>query len=370
MAVSFACPVCRTRIAPPEHGPILKVRCPECATLVELPYLRRRDTERRRKSGGGWAWVAIVLALAVLTSVGTYITVRARIRAERQQVFEDLIQAAGEDEHADRLSVAINRLRTAIQMGTGERFATPARLTELEERLKRLEHKHEAARVRDIETRARADMTVAAALDARNDPDLLKILELCEASYALAKQADTSTTRQIQEDAKSLASRLIRSRGLVFDAPAGTFLATPASGDAHAKRIEPIVGAHLRAHGYLPRRDDSPLRALWDELAPFRLRTRVDEAHAGTYLDSALRTVRIDLTLDLVQGNRSLWKNRVTSKSRVPSPRMSAFQSRILAAARRPNPELEQILYEDAVAHLVELLPSRLTSLPDWQPPA
>jgi hypothetical protein len=46
---------------------------------------------------------------------------------------------------------------------------------------------------------------------------------------------------------------------------------------------------------------------------------------------------------------------------------MSAFQSRVLASARKPDPALERILYDDAVAHLVEQLPSKLANLPDWR---
>lgn len=368
MRGTFACPECRSVITPPEHGPILKVRCPECSTLVELPYLRRRESQRRRESASGWAWVAIVLALAVIATVGTYVAVRSRIRAERLQVFEDLIEAAAEDERADRFSTAVNRLSTAIRMGTNEGFADAVRLGELERRRGQLLAQDENARASDIEARARADITAAAALARQGPAELPRVLDLCESSYSLAGRSKSEAAAQTREQARQLATRLIQERGIVFELGVGSFLDDQRGGEPHLQRLKPILGPHLAAHGYLPRRDESVLSELWDVVAPYRIRVLVSESRPGTYLQSALRTCRIDTTLELVRGESLLWRNRVSGQTRAPSPRMSAFQSRVLASARKQDPDLERLLYDDAFIYMLDQLPSRLANFPNWRP--
>jgi hypothetical protein len=335
---------------------------------VELPYLRRRESQRRRRSATGWAWVAIALGLVVIASVGTYVAVRSRYRAERQQVFEDLIAAAEEDERTDRFSDAANRLATAIRMGTNEGFASTQRLAELGQRRDRVVKAQAKAQISDIESRARADVTAAEALSQKGQAELPRVLDLCESAYTLASEADSTSARQTRELARGLASRLVRERGVVYELSSGGTFLEHGDGEDHLNRFKPILGTHLVAHRYLPRRDESVLRDLWDEVAPFRLTVLVAESRPGTYMNSALRTVRIDATLELLRGEDMLWRNRAIGQTRAPSPRMTAFQSRILASARKSDPALERILYDDAIAHLVDQLPSRLTNMPDWRP--
>src|SRR3954468_18710687 len=70
MVGTFACPECGSAVLPRGHSPGRRVRCRECGTLVEVPFLPRASGRRRsRKRVRGWVWAGGGIAVAVLMVV-------------------------------------------------------------------------------------------------------------------------------------------------------------------------------------------------------------------------------------------------------------------------------------------------------------
>ena len=83
-------------------------------------------------------------------------------------------------------------------------------------------------------------------------------------------------------------------------------------------------------------------------------------------MSSVLDTFQIDAALELSRGRESLWKNRVSGRTRQPPPRIPARLAGILAVKTTRDPELERQFFDDAAAHLLEQLPVSLSALPAW----
>jgi hypothetical protein len=367
MAARFVCPECGTPLA--SAGPGARARCPDCRAVVELPYLPRRPLPRRgrRASGSaGWAWVVIAVAAGVIGVLLTYQLVRSRVRDQQRRAFETLVTEAEADERAGGFERAVDRLAAALTLARAHRLAGEARLDELDGRRAELEARRDAARREAAEARAAADLDAARSAlgGARAEP--VRAIEACESAYAAARGFDAPRARELAAEARALAASLIRERGVDLPEPAGVFL-DPAKGPArYVERVRPIVATHLEGRGYLPARPGSPLAELWPSEAPRRLVLLVNESHDGEYMDSVLKTSRLDLTLDLEQGGGILWHVRVTAKTREPSPRIPHAASAAFATARKRDPKAEARLYEDALEHLTGLLPARLSTMPAY----
>jgi hypothetical protein len=122
----------------------------------------------------------------------------------------------------------------------------------------------------------------------------------------------------------------------------------------------------LTSHGYIVKRDKSPLAGLWNQ-SPFQMTTSVKESFGPTYLNSVLRTTRIDVVLRLSRSGTEIWNTKVTAQTKVSSSRFSAFEAGYLASATKRDPDVEKRLHDDALAVAVEVLPGKLSTLPDWK---
>jgi hypothetical protein len=372
MAKTFACPECETPVAAPAFGPGRYVVCAACGTLVELPYLTRPRVRWGRGLVAQWAWVLIVLGAAVAVVLGTSAFIRGKMREQRLRTIADLVAQAERDEQADRLREAVDRLTAAI--GMAQPNDPGPRPDELTARRDRLAAELDRRRRADLERRAAADLAAADALLRAERPETARALDLCESAVHDAGEAGTATSDRLRDQARALAAAIIAAQGVVLAPVQGTFLDNDPSPTSRAaaelaKTFHPMVAGALTARGYLPRRDGSPLRDLWDAQAPFRLTTDVTETYAGTYLQGALRNSRIEMFLTLWRGPAVLWRARLVGQTRQPPPRMTALLAGRLAAATHRDPHWERRLYEDAVAHIAEQLPARFGNLPAWVGP-
>jgi DNA-binding Lrp family transcriptional regulator len=371
MAVVFACPECGESIRLPEHASARRVRCEECLTLVEVPYFPRATRPKRRRIGGWW-YVAITLALAVIVIVGTYLLVRARLRAERARALESLIAASEADERDGDWSEALDRLDTVLAMLRREPRLDPGDLADrLARRRERVAERLEQQRRDEAIRSARADLDAAKAALRASPVDALGALERAERAYATARDVPEAQAGPIADEARALASGLIAERGVVFEPVRGTFLAGPETADAHNQRLLPILASALRLRGFLPRFGRSPLFDLWDDRAPYRVTIDLDESFGPGYLQPSNpnRTTKLAARVELVRPSASdapLWQTRASGKTRDPSPSLNAFASGYIASGTRRDPEVERKLYADAIAVLADDLSRKVGNLPSW----
>ncbi len=152
---------------------------------------------------------------------------------------------------------------------------------------------------------------------------------------------------------------------MLFEPVQGSFLNEADTAETRARSLFPLLAGAFRIRGYLPQPDDSPLRDLWDDHAPFRLTTIIEESLGPNYFQSLHRTTRIEVHLALTRppDPTILWQTRIAARTRVPSPRMNAFTSGYIGVSTSRDPEVERILYEDARAHLIEQVPQKLSTL-------
>ncbi len=349
------------------HATARTARCEECLTLVEVPFFRRQAPGRRLSNARQWAWVAIVAASAVMAAVIFAMIVSGNMRGERRRVFERLLSEAAADEQNADLENAQRRLDAAAQLAAVAGTVDVREREKLKARRERLSEARVAAHSARMRREAESSLTVANALLRQAAPDWKRLLDLCESATLSAEKAIDG--EDLVEQARALAASVVRARGVVFVPPAGEFL-FDGDGKEYARLFAPALEQTLQARGFLPQRSGTRLASVWDQGAPFRFSIRIKESHGPSYLDSPLRTARIDADLALTAGEKELWRIRVTARTRVPSSRFSAFESGYLASATKRDAKLESRLREDAVAAAVEQLPGKLVSFPAWSPAA
>jgi hypothetical protein len=312
--------------------------------------------------------VAITLGLAVIVVMGTFLIVRGRLRAERDVALAGLLEAAEKGEADGDWARVVDRLDAALAILDSSRSGDPARVESIRARREAAGTQLDRRRREEQIASAEADLTAAESLSGGERPDVEKAMGLCERAFeAVASVADPRADR-IREEVLALASGHVARRGVVFSPIRGTFLRESGAAEAHALALAPIVADGLRRRGYLPQPDKSALRSLWDGPSPYRLSTDISEAYGPDYLQSPHRTARIEVRLELARASDGavFWQTRIAGRTRVPSPRMSAFESGYIGAGTRRDPGIERRLYDDAAAHLVEQLPQKLGNLPGW----
>lgn len=370
MPATFGCPECGEPIVLPGHSAGRRVRCAECLTLVEVPYFTRPKPKRKRRRATGWAWVAITLGLAAIVMIGTYLLVRSRLRAERLIVFERLVETARRQETSGDIEAARSALDRALttseglgQVDRGRLDALRSKRVDLEQRIKRAERER-------LIVAAKADMTVLDDLLSKPSFPATRALELATRAFETAQRVADPRAETIRLEAKQKAAQLVKQRGVRFEPVAGTCLFDPRASRAELmRRIRPIVVRALEDRGYLPEPlRESPLAILWEQSAPFRVRSTINETYGLNYLQSANRTTRIEAVLTLVRGGaEELWRTREVAKTRVPARSISAFESGYLGVSPKREEAIERKLYEDALEALVEGLPSKMENLPAWR---
>jgi hypothetical protein len=367
MSSPFGCPECGERIALPERPAGRRVRCVECLTLVEIPYFTRNRPRPSRKTLTGWAWVAIVFGLAVIVTVGTYLLVRARLRAEQLSVFESQVALARQEETCGEFEMARNAIDRALDAVEGLGSVDPAQVASLREARERLSHRIEAERREALVLSAEADVAEARDLLLKSPPDASRALELATRAFLTARPLADPRAEVLQDQARELAASLVEQRGVRIDPVPGPFLFEPtASAAEYARRVRPVLSHFLSTRGFLPEPEETPLRDLWERLAPYNMSVSASEAYGPNYLQSRNRTARVVSPLALSRDGRPLWTSYLAAKTRVPSKAFSAFESGYIGASSKREEKVERKLYADALDDFEDQLPSRLRNLPDW----
>lgn len=397
MPGAFACPECGSRVGP-TVGPGRQVRCPGCATLVEIPFLPRAAPARRWRgrsarqrarlaAGGILGGLALALALGI-------VLVRAQWRRHVLGAIEARVRAAGDAEAAGETAEALARLGEALAYARHAGAEPPPGLAERRDELARRDastrlaalpslpperaiEEAEALRGRAAEDAALAalapaiDEQLAAARVRRAEGELAgatQALEAGQGAEAIRHAARAmegldrlppEAGRRTREAADAIAGRVAERFGLVAELPRGRFfLGSP--GTYRTALLAPVLEV-LAGRGYVPAPADGPWHDLWDQSAPNRLVLEINEQPIP-YLQSANRGTSISTHLELTRRRATLLDTQANAQTRMPPPGMPAYEARLIATAPRRSTDVERRLQRDALDQVLARLATPLHS--------
>ena len=310
MVSSFACPECGTVVGTRRATAGRQVRCSECGTLVEIPFLPRAAGGRRagRRSSRTWVWAAVGLLLAVVMVVGAVEVARGRGHAARGRELAAVVARSEAAEASGRFDEALAACEQAIKMA---RTLDPPALKPLRERRDRLAMRDSEARLAAVEglpdpieglralrvmvesdpgrepVRDRVIAALAAALSSRSETDLEQAaralaagqpavaMSFCERVARVADELGYERAGGLREAARAIAERIVGRYGVVFAPVTGEFVNGANSARLHASALHPAFAAALGRKGFLPRPEKSPFLAVWDQVGSV-------QAHAGS----------------------------------------------------------------------------------------
>jgi hypothetical protein len=403
-AETFACPECGNEVVP-SAAPGLRVACPSCATLVEIPYLPRNlGRGRRRGVARRPAWVAVTasgIALAVLLATLLAIAlVRGRVVGQRRGELNGLIAEARAAEARGDLPAAVAGADAAVAFARAGRVPLPGDFSPWRDALaaREAESRLEVARARiaadpagargvllTLRALARDDPAVAplagrvaAALDDAREAEARAALAAGETELAagrpaaalervarartLAGELDSTRAAALVADADELAASVVRARGVRIEPPSGDFpLGDP---DAYREALLVPAAAALNRAGYLVLEGALAAGPLAPQAA-YTLGLAVTETPVR-YLATPHRACHLAARLTLRRGaaGATTWSLLVEGQTRIPLPGLSAAESGRYAAAKAALPEAESRCFRDALADAAAALPPRLRSLP------
>jgi hypothetical protein len=217
---------------------------------------------------------------------------------------------------------------------------------------------------------ASLDRSIAAQLaSARKSMEAGRVgaaLSTCDDIAILIKHVAPDTKARTSRDVEDLVSQLVIGHGVQIELPEGEF--TFGSQAAYIREFVPILTRGLEAKGYLPYRESSPWKAVWNR-ATHRVHLKVIEQLEGNYLSSANRLTRIVADLTLSRSGELKWHTSPTARSTVPLPKLSALIAGRVAAAEKRSDEFERMLYADARSHIDEKVGFALSNMPPCPAP-
>ena len=405
MAGTFACPECGAEVTLQGASSAREVRCAECSTWVEVPYLPREGVWTRAKFrkarpswmiAAGWAGVALLAVVVAIVGAGKYVD--SRVRGARDASVAEILKAADDAETAGHPGRALSEVEAALKLLRDGGDAR--RVTALRDRRDALSVREAEARVAgsrtvgpseavgdllSLQARARTDRALdpiaasirlaidaarargmaddlAAARSAADAGRTADALARVDRALVAADKLDAGAIRSATAEAESIAGPILGRVGVIVEQGPGTFtLGSVASYDA---ALGPRIADVLRRRGYAPRPVSGPARPLWDRHAPYRLRFAVTEVQEGLYLQSKSRLSEVSAALTMVKGRETTWGDRSSTRTQVPLPDLPAYLAGRLAVSDRREPETERRLYEDARVRLVDVVVTRLGAIP------
>jgi len=406
MEGSFACPECGTSVELAGLAPGRQVRCPFCHRLLEVPYLPRAGDDHwkrrrfRRPTWVVWAWAVLGIAGAIILSAGALVVLKRHRHSSLERSIHQLLESSRRHESAGRLTEALLDLDAALEMAckadapvvgsVGEHRHRREDLAKRDARsvVDRLNHaasrpfplgdwlnlltradkdpdlKGMVPEIRDQFQSSLERSIVAELASARKLMEagqIVAALGACDQSATLIKHLTPSASARLRRDAEDLVSQLVIWHGVSIELPEGEF--TFGSQSAYVKEFLPILVQALEAKGYLPYRESSPWKALWDR-AQYRVHLRVVEQLEGDYLSSANRLTRIVAHLTLSSRGQVKWQTSPTARSTVPLPKLSALLAGRVASSDHRSEEFERMLYADARGHIDEKVGFALSNMP------
>jgi hypothetical protein len=371
-------------------APGRQVRCGFCQRLLEVPYLPRVPVApwRRRRYGRPkwvpWAWSALAVVAAVILIVGIVRLWTKHHQSTQADSIKRLLESSRLSESSGRLNQALIDLDAALVLARQAEPSSRMPLEELKSRrqdlarrdaqadldrllrhepglsslgdwlnlLARCDHDPDLATLQpriDEQFRSRvrqqADSELAFAHQSLESGRVVVSLQSCNRVAQLLPHLPTPSRQPVQRAAEELVQRLVRTHGVVVEAPQGQFVF--GSHSSYVSTMVPVLVKALEAKNYLPYRDHSPWGKFWAD-ALYRLRLEVSEQLEGNYLSTENRLTLIEARLTLTSPGTQIWRTTPRARSTVPLPKLPAYQSSRLAVRRDRSEELERLLYDDA----------------------
>jgi len=387
-------------------APGRQVRCGFCHRLLEVPYLPRagEDQWKRRRFQRPWwvvwAWAGLGIATAIIITAGAFSFLKRHHHSSQERSIRDLLESSQRHESAGRLTEALLDFDAALALAHKPDGPVLGPVEEYRHRREDLAHREARGvidrlshagsspfplgdwlnllaraegdsdlkgMVPDIQNQFQASLErsiaaqLASARKAMAAGQVTAALAASEQVASLIKHVSESSATSIRRDADDLVLQLVSTRGVQIELPEGEF--TFGSQSAYVKEFVPTLTRGLEAKGYLPYRESSPWKALWDR-ARYRVHLKVVEQLEGNYLSSANRVTRIIAYLTLSSGGEVKWRVSPSARSSVPLPKLSALLAGRVAAGERRSEEFERMLYADARSHIDDRFAFALSNMP------
>jgi hypothetical protein len=174
----------------------------------------------------------------------------------------------------------------------------------------------------------------------------------------------------LRAGALEIAASVASSRGAILEPVHGNFRlgSTP----AYNSDLHPVFAGALEKHGYVPLAEGSPLRAVWNEHAPYRISITLTESQDELYQQSRNRISEIDGRLSFKATGAELWHAELSARTQVPLPNIAVYVATRLALAPERSIAVEQRFYQDARSTFHDKVAQRLRELPEFgaRPPS
>ena len=398
MIAAFTCPECGLEVELASSSAGRRLRCGECGTLIEVPFLRRVSSRRKGRgrspalmiAGGG------LIAAVVMIGVALFVAA-ARGRAHREAQVADAIQRSEKAEAVGHFSRALVECEAAIKIA--RTLDVPARKP-LKERRDRLALRETESQLADAATqsdpvetyravlsrlehdparepaRGQVFEALSSAIMTRTELDLIEAqaaglsghaevaMGLCERIARASDELGRERGGRFKVSAARIARSVLGRCGVVFAPVTGEFLQGPSTARLHALTLNPAVAVALRKKGYLPRPEVSAFLREWDDVSPYRFSIEIVERQQGAFFQTPLHTARLSSHLALSKNGIYVWQARPQGATRVPPPDMNTFEMSNISLAKTRDPALEKRLYNDARTVLAENVAVSLRALP------
>ncbi|MGO9469110.1 MAG: hypothetical protein ACLQIB_34580 [Isosphaeraceae bacterium] len=406
MEGSFACPECGTSVELAGLAPGRQVRCHFCHRLLEVPYLPRTGDDQwkrrrfRRPTWIVWSWAVLAIAGAIILCAGSLVVFKRHRHSSQERSIHQLLESSRRHESAGRLSEALLDLDAALELAGKADAPVKGPLDQHRHRredlarrdavsvVDRLSHADASpfplgdwlnlmaradkdpdlkGMVPEIRQQFQASLERAIAAELKSARTLMEAARIvpaigaCDQAAALIKHLAPPASARVRREAEDFVSQLVNRHGVSIELPEGEF--TFGSQSAYVKEFVPILVHGLEARGYLPYRESSPWKALWDR-AQYRVHLKVVEQLEGNYLSSANRLTRIVADLTLTSRGEVKWHTSPTARTTVPLPKLSALLAGRVASSDHRSEEFERMLYADARGHIDEKLAYALSNMP------
>jgi len=399
MPGTFACPECGTMLVTKPNAAGMRVRCAECSTLVEVPYLPRNVQSRRSAAPiQGWIIAGAGTVVAILMVIVAVNVARGRGQSTRLADLQTHMAQARAAEREGDWDAALNQCEQAMTIAA--RIRPCEELNEARAERVRIVLQAIEARVREAPSvpdpvptlrhvRAMvesdpdfeparegvisalgdalervAESELIAARDALSVKKFLLALSHCETAAGLGEELGYERGSAIKESALGVVREIVSLVGVAMGTVDGEFLAGLGGSQVHASALHPILIDSLKRSGYLPKPVRTAFSSAWDVGSPFRINLEIIERNDGTFFQTPLHTSRINAHVMLMKGSDLVWQARFQGQTRVPPPTMPAFEASRLSLARQRDAEVEKRLYDDARQVLADNLILALRKLP------
>jgi hypothetical protein len=403
---SFACPECGSEVEVEGVAPGRQVRCGFCHRLLEVPYLPRAPvaTWKRQRFGQSrwfrWTLRGLAAVVVVAALIGAVRLVGRQYRSVQEGSIKELLIKSRTHEAAGQLDLALIDLDTALDLIRRSGASASFSLEEEQRRRGDLVRREAESILVSLMQDRREPFPLGDWLNliarSKKDPDLsslgprvrdefqrnvrqgtttelgvaqrdfrsgrvLASLQACDRIAKLLPHLSKEAAAEVRQDTQALVERLVETHGVAIDTPKGDFVL--GTYESYRALLLPTLLQTLESKGYLPNRDTSPWKSVWQK-ALYQLRMEVSEHREGTYLSSQNRVTRIASHLILTSREKKVWETYPSARTIVPMPGLPAYLATQVAVSPERSEKFERLLYENARDQILDKFSNAVNNMP------